>query len=135
MLATLYCTQCGKQLTYVRKPKKQLCRSCLCRYHAKTLGYKVWTNQDLIELQYTCELKKETDRKRAEITFLKQQIKELQKKRRPVRKQLTKKYGLARLHNQQRARGYLNKTKTDPIKEMFGRLRVELTKTAGRLNQ
>lgn len=135
MLATLYCTQCGKQLTYVHKPKKQLCRSCLCRYHAKTLGYKVWTNQDLIELQYTCELKKEIDHKRAEITFLKQQIKELQKKRRPVRKQLTKKYGLARLHNQQRARGYLNKTKTDPIKEMFGRLRVELTKTAGRLNQ
>jgi hypothetical protein len=135
MLATLYCTQCGKQLTYVHKPKKQLCRSCLCRYHAKTLGYKTWTNQDLIELQYTCELKKEIDHKRGEITFLKQQIKELQKKRRPVRKQLTKKYGLARLHNQQRARGYLNKTKTDPIKEMFGRLRVELTKTAGRLNQ
>ncbi len=134
MLATLYCTQCGKKLTYVHKPKKQLCRSGLCRYHAKKLGYKVWTNQDLIELQYTCELKKEIDRKRAEITFLKQQIKELQKKRRPVRKNLEKKYGLARLHNQQRVRGYL-KTQTDPLKEMFGRLRVELAKNAGRLNQ
>ncbi|MDI9579063.1 MAG: hypothetical protein QM398_13140, partial [Thermoproteota archaeon] len=102
---------------------------------AKKLGYKVWTNQDLIELQYTCELKKETDRKRLEIKILKQQIKELQKKRRPVRKNLEKKYGVTSIHNQQRARGYLNKTKTDPLKEMFGRVRVELAKTAGRLNQ
>ena len=135
MLATLYCIECGKKLTYKHKPKRQLCRSCLCRYHAKTLGYKVWTNQDLTKLQYTCELKKEIDRKRLEIKILKQQIKELQKKRRPVRKNLEQKYGVASLHNQQRARGYLNKTKTDPLKEMFGRVRVELTKTAGRLNQ
>ena len=33
------------------------------------------------------------------------------------------------------APGLPKQNQTDPLKEMFGRVRVELTKTAGRLNQ
>jgi uncharacterized Zn finger protein (UPF0148 family) len=147
-----YCKTCGTPL-FFKRPKSGYCRTCIGKKANASRGINVWTQEELATVKTLYALRHERFllyRKLIEGTYEKNGYKQIQTKIVELRRQikslknsLTLRHNYDAIYFQANRVLHLNtkyrcKTKpaaADPIQELFLRVRVALTKTAGRLNK
>lgn len=125
-----YCKNCGTPLFY-KRPKTRLCRTCVTRKTLEKKGINSWTPEEISTLKTVYALKKEQKKLVCATRQYSFQIKTLTN-------ELKKRHNPHAIYFQANHVLKLNQPtqeSEDVLQDFWRQVRVEMAKTAGRLNQ